>query len=42
MEELRELEFHFKVQGDESLEELGMMLQALGLAIYTTLVPLSE
>ena len=30
IEELRGLEFHHKVQGDESIEELGMVLQALG------------
>ena len=30
IEELRGLEFHHKVQGDESIEELRMQLQALG------------
>jgi len=30
IEELRGLEFHHKVQGDEFIEELGIVLQALG------------
>jgi len=30
IEELRGLEFHHKVQGSESIEELGLGLQSLG------------
>lgn len=36
IEELRGLEFHHKVQGDKSVEELGMVLQELGRKAFSS------
>ena len=37
IEELRSLEFHTKVQGDESIEQLGIDIQKLGHKAFPTM-----